>query len=81
MVQRLARYLYAPPSIAIRNIHVFAYKLTKANAFDFGSDAPPLHDTKGCGIRMTRFRFSYLSNLKKWDPVFDDPYDVAQATI
>jgi len=81
MVQRLARCLHAPPLIAIRNIHVSARKLTKANAFDFGPDGPPLHDAKGRGIRTTRFRLPYLSNLKKWDPVFDDPYDVARATI
>ena len=81
MVQRLARCLHAPPLIAIRNIHVSARKLTKANALDFGPDGPPLHDAKGRGIRTTRFRLPYLSNLKKWDPVFDDPYDVARATI
>jgi small subunit ribosomal protein S5 len=33
------------------------------------------------GIRNTQFRLPYLSNLKKMDPVFDDPYDVAAQTI
>lgn len=32
-------------------------------------------------IRNTQFRLPYLSNLKKMDPVFDDPYDVAAQTI
>ena len=38
-------------------------------------------NTRGRGIRNTNFRLPYLSNLKKMDPVFDDPYDVAAQTI
>src|ERR1700737_4051320 len=30
--------------------------------------------TRGRGIRNTTFRLPYLSNLRKMDPVFDDPY-------
>jgi ribosomal protein S5 len=37
--------------------------------------------TYGRGIRKTSFRLPYLSNLKKMDPVFDDPYEVAAQTI
>ena len=33
------------------------------------------------GIRNTSFRLPYISNLKKMDPTFDDPYDVAIQTI
>lgn len=38
-------------------------------------------DTHTRGIRNTKFRLPYLSNLKKMDPVFDDPYEVAAQTI
>lgn len=38
-------------------------------------------DTRWRGIRNTAFRLPYLSNLRKMDPVFDDPYDVAAQTI
>src|ERR1700733_12036452 len=38
-------------------------------------------NTHGRGIRTTSFRLPYLSNLKQLDPVFDDPYEVAAATI
>lgn len=38
-------------------------------------------DTHPRGIRNTKFRLPYLSNLKKMDPVFDDPYEVAAQTI
>jgi ribosomal protein S5 len=38
-------------------------------------------DIRGKGIRNTSFRLPYLSNLRKMDPVFDDPYDVAAQTI
>jgi small subunit ribosomal protein S5 len=38
-------------------------------------------NTHGRGIRTTGFRLPYLSNLKQLDPVFDDPYEVAAATI
>jgi len=38
-------------------------------------------DTHGKGIRNTKFRLPYLSNLRKMDPVFDDPYEVAAQTI
>jgi small subunit ribosomal protein S5 len=37
--------------------------------------------TRGRGIRNTPFRLPYLSNLRKMDPVFDDPYEVAAQTI
>jgi small subunit ribosomal protein S5 len=37
--------------------------------------------TPGKGIRNTQFRLPYLSNLRKMDPVFDDPYEVAAQTI
>jgi len=42
-----------------------------------GSPSSP----RGRGIRNTGFRLPYLSNLRKMDPVFDDPYDVAAQTI
>jgi small subunit ribosomal protein S5 len=38
-------------------------------------------DTHGRGIRNTQFRLPYLSNLRKMDPIFDDPYDVAAQAI
>lgn len=38
-------------------------------------------DTRGRGIRNTNFRLPYLSNLKRMDPVFDDPYEVARQAI
>lgn len=38
-------------------------------------------ETHGKGIRNTPFRLPYLSNLRRMDPVFDDPYEVAAATI
>jgi ribosomal protein S5 len=38
-------------------------------------------ETRSRGIRNTKFRLPYLSNLRKMDPVFDDPYDVAAQTI
>jgi small subunit ribosomal protein S5 len=37
--------------------------------------------THGRGIRNTQFRLPYLSNLRKMDPIFDDPYEVAAQTI
>jgi small subunit ribosomal protein S5 len=36
---------------------------------------------RASGIRHTTFRLPYLSNLRKMDPVFDDPYEVAAQTI
>jgi small subunit ribosomal protein S5 len=38
-------------------------------------------ETRGRGVRNTSYRLPYLSNLRKMDPVFDDPYDVAAQTI
>jgi ribosomal protein S5 len=38
-------------------------------------------DTHGRGLRNTNFRLPYLSNLRKMDPIFDDPYEVAAQTI
>jgi ribosomal protein S5 len=86
MVGRLPRCLHISPQVIIRrSIHTSPCQLAKAKAkakpFDFGPDGPPLHDAKGRGLRTTRFRLPYLSNLKKMDPVFDDPYDVAAQTI
>lgn len=82
-VQRLAQCLrISPPVIRRRTFHSSLRLLAKAKAqFDFGPDGPPLNDAKARGIRTTRYRLPYLSNLKKLDAVFDDPYDIARSTI
>jgi ribosomal protein S5 len=83
VVQRLPQCLRtSPPVIIRRSFHSSVRILAKPKPqFDFGPDGPPLRDAKARGIRTTRYRLPYLSNLKKLDAVFDDPYDIARSTI
>ena|SRR5271156_4850927 len=60
-------------------------KQRKVKPEDIGLNRDPIKpeplSTSPRGIRNTSFRLPYLSNLKKMDPTFDDPYDVAISAI
>lgn len=83
MTKKLPSGLRISPKGYLSNIGKYAKARPEMVALDRNSDflnSSPGR-TRGRGIRNTGFRLPYLSNLRKMDPVFDDPYDVAAQTI